>query len=1131
MGCFAFEAESLADGPYSCSTRRTAVASFFGAWHWLALWLAVAACSDSAPEPRLTSVSPSVISASVDNALEVRGARFHPLPEVALGSSSKARLNATFRVRVGSVFETAAVERVDAQTLRFTLPAGLPAGAYDLTVLPPGRASLRLAAALQIQSDVASDSGTPDAGMDADAAIRSTGQTLHFEDAPGGAGKPLEGVSARPVGDVLDVYAVLRDASGAFVADVSVRWTVTGDSAGMPDPELSSHLSVPLNKLGELSIAADYRDLSTQLGPITVVAGHARELTIVPSTASLRTSDPKLVFQVTGVDALGNATTDVGPLTWKIELGSFGDFDAQSATLTPRQTGSGRISVTSGYGSKAVSGLISVSVGVASELSIEPATLSVSADDAPVQLSVTGRDAFGHTTTELGELTWSIASGSIGAIGADGLFDPTHVGVGTIAVMSSLGVGAQSGSVEVRPGRASSFSFVPTTWSGTVGDAPVAFTTSALDADGNETSDVGTLSYAVGSGPIGEIEPLTGVLTPRAAGDGTLKVTSSYGASGVSGNVHIADYALPVSLSAMRVTDLFWPTESNARVEVDVKNDSAQEVLLTGMALSFVFGGSDVSGDYTVTPDRANADRVAAGSTRTLVFWVEISANASRLGTLTINASADVFMLSGYSVARAASTTTSHRSLTLGVKVSLSAPVVPNNRRCSGGTVTFGATYTGSLLTPDYSWKFSGGSITSSSNNTPNVTYGAAGAFPYYVTGTETLYGYPDTAVGQPIYVGALGGTAAATYPAGPIVLSTPSAGQSVSLLTFPRSDLLQVSGSTPITQCDGTLVAAVGHNTLTVFSDRRLFDPALDTDLARAGLQLAFTSAGILGSIPLRAPSSQTEGSTTVYLEYVDDVTGALTAAGDTTFRLSQDKVAPRVDASYPLSDCSSACISKGEPLLFVFSEPMTTSTLSNLKVELLASASCAAGVQSDITSGTTRRYDAASRSLYVTPVTQSAPSYALRISLPTSLTDAASTPNALTAFSRCVIVQGTGAGNIAPKPYVLSGGASTFTPDGDGQAEDVSWSVRAYADTVALRLSVSRGRSELRALLVPVSGPGDYMFTWDGSDNAGRVADTGAYRYDVTAISRAGVASAAVSGYVELRSAVNMVSVRRRY
>ena len=52
---------------------------------------------------------------------------------------------------------------------------------------------------------------------------------------------------------------------------------------------------------------------------------------------------------------------------------------------------------------------------------------------------------------------------------------------------------------------------------------------------------------------------------------------------------------------------------------------------------------------------------------------------------------------------------------------------------------------------------------------------------------------------------------------------------------------------------------------------------------------------------------------------------------------------------------------------------------------------------------------------------------------------------------------------------------------------------------------------------------------FVWDGGDVAGRIVADGIYGYAIEAINRAGSASVALRGYIEVDSAVRMVSVRR--
>ena len=84
--------------------------------------------------------------------------------------------------------------------------------------------------------------------------------------------------------------------------------------------------------------------------------------------------------------------------------------------------------------------------------------------------------------------------------------------------------------------------------------------------------------------------------------------------------------------------------------------------------------------------------------------------------------------------------------------------------------------------------------------------------------------------------------------------------------------------------------------------------------------------------------------------------------------------------------------------------------------------------------------------------------------------------------------------------------------------------------AASALLRLKILRGGRPVWAQLVPVTRAGVYSLTWDGSDQSGRIVNSGAYSYTIEAVNRAGAASTALRGYVEVTSAVRMVSLPRR-
>ena len=148
--------------------------------------------------------------------------------------------------------------------------------------------------------------------------------------------------------------------------------------------------------------------------------------------------------------------------------------------------------------------------------------------------------------------------------------------------------------------------------------------------------------------------------------------------------------------------DGLWPTQDNARVELDVANDSTTDVVLTGAYFALTNGGSDVSSQYEIRPDYNNSDRVPAGSSITLVEYIDVGYPVSS-GTLRIGASVDAFYASGVLTSPSISNTLSVYSTTLGPTITLTAPVAPANRLCKAGSAAFSCTTT-RASSPIFAW-------------------------------------------------------------------------------------------------------------------------------------------------------------------------------------------------------------------------------------------------------------------------------------------------------------------------------------------------------------------------------------------------------------------------------------------
>ncbi|HET8936499.1 MAG TPA: FlgD immunoglobulin-like domain containing protein [Polyangiales bacterium] len=948
--------------------------------------------------------------------------------------------------------------------------------------------------------------------------------SLSLEDAPGGAGTAYRSERAFVAGTLLDCYAVVRDLSGAFVLDVPVDWSVSGAETSARSSATS--LSLPLVHAGVAQLRIVHATLGEAKLALRISPARAASLSIEPETASPRAGDAALSFTTKGRDEFSNVTQDLGDLTYSLVEGDLGTFDAVSGTLTPEHVGAGRIAVQSSYGASSTSGLITVNAGPLVRLDISPGTLQLTADAAPVQFEVSGVDAFDNQA-DIGETTWSVATGPIGTLSADGVLDPNITGEGRIRATSSFGVGVTGGPVVITGGRATSLSLTPATWHGLIGGAPQTFAASGVDADGNATTDVGAISFSV-TGPLRGIDAQSGLFTPTVPGQGSVTATSSYGPTVTSQSLLVSNPSATLTIQSLRVSDLlFWG--ATTRVEVDVRSNDVADIVLTGFGFSVAAsGGADITSQYSVVADNANLDHIAAGATQTLVYYLSVLNTGPYEGNLYVTARGEAFNSAGRALAPTSTVTSSVQNPAFGTGLTIDLPVPPNEHACAGGRIGFRATASSPF---NYAWRFPEGTYApgdSYNDRSPSLDFDTVGTKTYSVTVSYTflLVTYPTMLVGKPVYIGTSTNVLADTYPTGRVVFSSPVAEQNVPLSSFPRSSLITIDPALPLRQCNNVAVDATGHTAITLFSDRKLIDPAADLDPAAPGIQMRLTAQGFLPSVPLLAPSSMNEGATTLYAEYFEPKSGTVTAAGDVTFNLSADTQPPSVSWSLPASDCGSACLKTREPLIFQFSEPVASS--SNVKVDLYAASSCT-GAFSDWSNSSTLRYDAAERALYVVTPSR-AGTYSVRVRLPATVTDAAAAKNPLAATSRCVVFSTLSDPAAAATPQLIAAASGAFSPDGDQSAESVSWNVSADAATSFLRLRISRNNQAVFGHLLPVTQAGNYSLTWNGTDAAGRVVNNGAYSYAIEAVNRAGVASTALRGFVEVQSAVGMVSLRRR-
>lgn len=1085
----------------------------------LGVLFALCACKNEAPVRRLISIAPSTMPSDAPEEVTILGEGFLGVPTVALMSARSAKLHERYRVELPPSDFKVELQPELPNELKFTPPKELAADQYDVRVVPPLGAALVLPKALTIRPALSD--------ADAGAIPELEDLQLLLEDEPGGVGMPLSSRRMEVAGAALTVHAVARDKRDAFVADVPVTWQLNAEAAADVPPSASYHLQ--LLAAGDTVLRASHEELGSVDLTFEVSAGPAARLEIAPESASLRAGERPLPFTVSAKDEYGNVTTDLGEVVYSVSEGSLSEFDALSGTLEPERISMGRVKATSSYGPEVTTGTIQVTAGPLARLSISPPSLQLTADSDPVQFAVLGFDDFDNEA-DVGDVTWTVAGGSIASLSASGELDPTVTGTGSVRATSSHGVSALSGAITITGGKAVMLSIAPDTWRGIIGGATQEFVVLGVDGDGNATDDLGTLSFGV-TGPIQAIDTESGTFTPTVAGSGTVTATSFHGPSVTTGEIVVSDPNATLSILDLRVSGTLYHG-ATTRVEVDVRSNDVVDVVLTGLGFTFTTPSSvDISNQYSLVADHGNVDHIPPNVTQTLVYYLTVAGNAAYEGTVNTTVQGEAFMAAG-TVVTATRTVSSSVSYPLfGTGLTIDAPVPPADRACTGGRITFGATASSQF---SYTWRFAEGTLapgSSLSDRYPSVDYSTVGPKANAVTANYNLVvlNFPTTLVGKPVFVGTATSVLADTYPTGRVVFSAPIADQNIALSSFPRSDLLALDPAVPVRQCNNVAVDASGHNDLTLFSDRRLIDSTADIDPNAPGIQVELTAQGGLPMLPLVAPPSPLEGPTTVYAEYFEPNSGEVTAAGDVTFDLTGDTQAPSVRFSSPASDCVGACLRSRDPLVFQFSEPIWFPSLTNVSVDLYSASSTCTGPAGDWTGFSMRAYDTVENALYITTPMRSG-TYAVRVRIPATVTDAATARNALPALSRCVVFSTLSDPPAPATPQLTAAPASVFSPDGDQLAESVTWNVSADAATTLLRLRITRGGKSVFAKLLPVTQAGQYSFTWDGTDSSGRIVNNGAYSYAIVALNRAGNASAPRKGYVEVESAVRLLTVRRR-
>ncbi|MDZ7359597.1 MAG: hypothetical protein ONB46_02565 [candidate division KSB1 bacterium] len=419
----------------------------------------------------------------------------------------------------------------------------------------------------------------------------------------------------RPVttDQTITVHAAGYDASGNYLGDFSVNWSVTG---GIGTLSATSGISTTLDfkTPGTGQIRADHATATDDLSGVFTVSTGAPHRVKVLDAASGATAEVTTRTLITGAtltvhasrfDADDNRIDDVA-VDWRVTggIGNLSALNGINTTLTATTPGSGVIIADHPTLIDDATGDIVVNTGALSYIKIvegpagngaELTTKSLTTDQT-LTVHAAGYDA---SNNYLGDqvVTWSLTGANIGTLsntsGLSTTLDARKPGVGQIAADHATATDDVTGNITVSVGTENRIKVLL----GLSGPAPevrdTTLTTgqtlpvhaSSFDADDNRIQDVSVTWSATGN--IGTLNPATGIgttLTATKAGTGVINADHPALIDDATGTISVTSG----NLSFVKIVE----GESGDGLELGSKS------LTTDQTLTVHAAGYDAAGNY-----------------------------------------------------------------------------------------------------------------------------------------------------------------------------------------------------------------------------------------------------------------------------------------------------------------------------------------------------------------------------------------------------------------------------------------------------------------------------------------------------------------------------------------------------
>ena len=404
-------------------------------------------------------------------------------------------------------------------------------------------------------------------------------------------------------------YAIERDASNNFVANVAGTWSLTNKTGGILNTDLvpagdSRSATFTGHAAGTARVhLVDTSSFTDDSGTLTVTPSALASITISPSTSSISAGGSR-TYAATGFDSHGNSLGDVtGDTTFSIAP----DGSCSGASCGSNTAGPHTVTGTDGEASDNAS--LQVNAGGLASIVISPSTSSISAGGSRTY-AATGFDSHGNSLGDVtGDTTFSIAP--------DGSCSGASCGSNTAGphtVTGTDGEASDNASLQVNAGGLASITISPSTSSISAGGSRT-YAATGFDSHGNTLGDVtGDTTFSIA--PDGSCSGAS--CGSNTAGPHTVTGTDGSASDNASLQVNaggLASITISPSTSSISAggsrTYTATGFDSHGNSLGDVTGDTTFSIAPDG-SCSGASCGSTIAGPHTVTGTDGSASDTAS---------------------------------------------------------------------------------------------------------------------------------------------------------------------------------------------------------------------------------------------------------------------------------------------------------------------------------------------------------------------------------------------------------------------------------------------------------------------------------------------------------------------------------------